>query len=64
VWADGLSLRRSLFIGRGDLVELSWWKFMDLHPCFDGESFVSVVGIVIDQPSVACAEHVLMHFLR
>ena len=44
-------------------VELAWWQVVDLHPCFDGESFVAIVGIVVEEVAVACAEHVLKHLL-
>jgi hypothetical protein len=36
---------------------------MDLHPSFDGEALVSIVGVVVEEPSVARTEHVLAHFL-
>jgi hypothetical protein len=44
-------------------VELAGWDVMDLHPSFDGEAFVSIVGVVVEEPSVARTEHVLGHFL-
>jgi len=44
-------------------VELAVGDVMDLHPSFDGEAFVSIVGVVVEEPSVARTEHVLSHFL-
>lgn len=36
-----------------DAVELTWWQVVDLHPRLDGESFVAVVGVMVEKPSVA-----------
>lgn len=62
--AGALCVSRPLFgavSAVAGFIELSWWDVVDLHPSLDRESVMRVIGIVVEEPAVGCAEHILVH---